>query len=127
MTPPIGATSSLAFTHAVASAGVLSSPCYFTCTATSLGNSGTDQSSASRSPTPTATSSPHIGSGHSVAVTTTGGTLTGGTIAIPATGAAESATEFVYTSKSNGNFTDTVKAATSAGTVYTNATITASK
>jgi hypothetical protein len=41
VTPAIGASSQLAFTHAAASAGVLSSPCYFTCTATSLGNAGT--------------------------------------------------------------------------------------
>ena len=126
VTPAIGATSRLAFTHAVASAGVLSSPCYFTCTATSLGNSGTVKAGVAVTDAYGNVVSA-LGSGHSVAVTTTGGTLTGGTITIPATGAAESATEFVYTSKSSGNFTDTVKAATSAGTVYTNATITASK
>ena len=104
----------------------LSSPCYFTCTATSLGSSGTIKAGVAVTDTYGNVVS-GLGSGHSVAVTTTGGTLTGGTITIPATGAAESATEFVYTSKSSGNFTDTVKAATSAGTVYANATITASK
>jgi hypothetical protein len=126
VTPPIGATSSLAFTHVVASAGALSSPCYFTCTATLLGNSGTIKARVAVTDAYGNVVS-GLGSGHSVAVTTTGGTLTGGTITIPATGAAESTTEFVYTSKSSGNFTDTVKAATSAGTNYTNATITASK
>ena len=118
--------SKLAFTHPVASAGVLSSPCYFTCTATSIGNSATIKAGVAVTDTYGNVVS-GLGSGHSVAVTTTGGTLTGGTIAIPATGAAESATEFVYTAKSSGNFSDTVKAATSAGTVYANATITALK
>ena len=118
--------SKLAFTHPVASAGVLSSPCYFTCTATSIGNSATVKGGVAVTDT-YGNIVTGIGSGHSVAVTTTGGTLTGGTIAIPATGAAESATDFTYTSQANGNFTNTVKAATSAGTVYANATITASK
>jgi hypothetical protein len=126
VTPLIGAASKLAFTHPVASAGALSTPCYFTCTATLLGNSGTIKAGVAVTDTYGNVVSA-LGSGHSVAVTTTGGTLTGGTITIPATGAAESTTEFTYTSKSSGSFTDTVKAATSAGTVYTNATITASK
>ena len=69
-----------------------------------------------------------LGSGHAVKVTTNGGGTIGGTpLAIPSTGAAETATTFTYTSKSSGSFTEIVTAATSEGTTYTSATLTATK
>jgi hypothetical protein len=70
----------------------------------------------------------NVGTGHSVAVTTTGGSVSGGAITFPATGAAESPAEFTYTSPVSGAFSNSVKATTSAGTpVYSTATLTANK
>ena len=69
----------------------------------------------------------NVGTGHSVAVTTTGGSVSGGAITFPATGPAESPSEFIYTAPASGAFTNTIKAATSAGTSYANATVTASR
>jgi hypothetical protein len=56
-----------------------------------------------------------------------GGTITGTPLAIPSTGAAETATAFTFTSKASGSFTETLTAAASEGTSYTSATLTASK
>ena len=118
--------SKLAFTHLVSSAGSIGSPCYFTCAVTLLGNSGTTQAGVAVTDTYGNIVS-NVGTGHSVAVTTTGGAVTGGTITFPATGTAESPADFVYTSPGSGAFSNSVKATTSAGTTYTVATITATK
>ena len=118
--------SKFAFTRVVAGAGALSVPCYFTCTASGIGNSATITGGVAVTDTYGNVVS-NLGSGHSVAVTATGGTVTGGTFAIPTTGAAESATDFTYTSPASGSFSNTIKAAATIGTAYTNATITASK
>jgi len=67
-----------------------------------------------------------LGKGHAVKVTSGGGTIGGGTLAIPSSGVAESSTGFTYTSRASGSFTDTITAATSEGTSYTSATATAS-
>jgi len=58
---------------------------------------------------------------------TAGSTIAGTPLAIPSTGVAETATQFTYTSKSSGNFTDTITVATSEGTTYTSATATTSR
>jgi hypothetical protein len=117
----------LALTQVTISAGTLSSPCLFTCTVTALGNSGTVKAKIavtdSLGNTVTA-----LGTGHAVKVTTNGsGTISGTPLAISSSGAAESTTQFTFTGKSSGPYTETVTAATSEGTVYTSATLTASK
>lgn len=122
-----GAASKLAFSNVSISAGVLGSPCLFTCTVTGLGNSGTVKAKVNVTDSVGNTVSA-IGSGHTVTVTVTAGaTITGGTLAYEATGAAESTTQFTYTARSSGAFTDTITAKTTVGTTYTSATFTASK
>jgi hypothetical protein len=69
----------------------------------------------------------NVGSGHTVSVSSSGGAISGGSLSIAASGQALSTTQFTYTSKAKGGFTDTITAVTSAGTVYTSATITATK
>lgn len=127
-TVSVGAASKLALTSIVASAGSVASTCFFTCTITSLGNSGTVSANVNVTDTVGNTVSA-LGTGHTVKVTATaGGTVTGGAeIAIPATGEAISSTRFTYTAPVSGNFTHTITAATLAGSVYTSATATVSK
>lgn len=115
-----------AITQLTASAGSVGSPCLFTCPVTGLGNSGTIKANVAVTDTYGNTVST-LGSGHAAKVTSTGGTIVGTPLAIPATGAAESATQFTYTSKASGAFTDTITVAASEGTAYTAATVTASK
>jgi hypothetical protein len=116
----------LALSGATVSAGSLSSPCLFTCTATSLGNSGTLKAKVAVTDS-LGNAVSALGSGHTVSVTASGGTITGGSLTIASTGAAESSTQFTYTAPASGNFTNTITAATSGGTVYTSATATASR
>jgi hypothetical protein len=117
--------SKLALTQVTIGAGLLGTPCLFTCAVTNLGNSGTIKANVavtdSFGNTVTA-----LGSGHAVKVTSTGGTIVGTPLTIASSGAAESTAQFIYTSKASGSFTDTITAATSAGTTYTSATATAS-
>ena len=120
------AASKLALTGVTASAGSLSVSCYFTCTVSGLGNSGTIKAKVAVTDTYGNVIS-NLGSGHSVTVTTSTGTISGGALTIASAGAAESSTQFQFTAPSSGNFTATITAATSAGTVYTSATITANK
>jgi hypothetical protein len=110
------------------SAGSLGSTCLFTCTVTGLGNSGTVKAKVAVTDAYGNTVSA-VGAGHSakVTVTTGSGTISGSPLAIPSTGAAESATTFTFTSKSSGAFTETITAAAQEGTAYTTATLTASK
>jgi len=122
-----GTASRLALTNLAISAGTLGSPCLFTCTLTGLGNSGTVTARIAVTDSMGNTVS-SLGSGHAVKVTTNGsGTIGGTPLAISSTGPAESATSFTYTSKSSGAFSEIVTAATSEGTTYTSATLTASK
>jgi hypothetical protein len=122
-----GAASKLAFSNVSISAGVLGSTCLFTCSVTGLGNSGTVKAKVNVTDSVGNTVSA-IGSGHTVTVTATAGaTVSGGTLAFEAAGAAESTTQFTYTAKSTGAFTDTITAKTTAGATYTSATFTASK
>src|SRR4029077_18538870 len=71
-----GSASKLAFVNATISAGSVSLPCLFTCTVTSLGNSGTMQAGVAVTDSLGNTVS-GLGAGHSVAVTTSGGTVAG--------------------------------------------------
>ncbi len=122
------AASRWGFTSVTLSAGSLGANCVFACTVTGLGNSGTVKAKIAVTDIYGNTVSA-LGSGHSakVTVTTGSGTVSGSPLAIPATGAAESATTFTFTSKSSGNFTETITAAFQEGTAYTAATLTASK
>jgi len=122
------AASRWGFTSVTLSAGSLGANCVFACTVTSLGNSGTVKAKIAVTDAYGNTVSA-LGTGHSakVTVTTGTGTISGSPLAIPATGAAESATTFTFTSKSSGSFTETITAAFQEGTAYTTATLTASK
>jgi fructose/tagatose bisphosphate aldolase len=123
-----GAAARWALTNINVSAGTLGSTCLFTCTLTGLGNSGTVTAKVAVTDSVGNTVNA-VGAGHAAKVVLTGGSGTiGGTpLAIPSTGAAESATTFTYTSKSAGTFTETVTASAAEGTAYTTATLTASK
>ncbi|HEX6666301.1 MAG TPA: hypothetical protein VF081_06880 [Solirubrobacterales bacterium] len=119
-----GAAARVALLEPIVSAGSIGSPCLFTCTITTLGNSGTVKAK-----TAIADASGNIvtavGAVKTVTVTvTTGGTITGSPLSIPAAGTAVSATEFTYTAPASGSFTHTITAASSG---YTSATATVSK
>ncbi len=125
VTVSAGTASKLALTNVVASAGTLAPTCLFTCTLTGLGSSGTVSAKVAVADSLGNTVSA-LGTGHAVKVTTNGtGTIAGTPLAIPSTGAAETATTFTYTSKSST--TEVLTAAVSEGTAYTSATLTASK
>jgi len=127
MTVSVGAAARFGLTNIAVSAGTLGSNCLFTCTLTGLGNSGTVNAKVAVTDSVGNTVSA-LGSGHAVKITTNGsGTISGSPLAIPSTGAAETATAFTFTSKSSGSFTETLTAAASEGTAYTSATLTASK
>jgi hypothetical protein len=116
-----------ALTNITVSAGSLGSTCLFTCTLTGLGNSGTVKARVAVADTYGNTVS-NLGSGHGAKVTTNGtGTIIGSPLAIPATGAAESATSFTFTARSSGSFTEVLTVAAAEGTAYTTATLTANK
>lgn len=121
-----GTASKLAFSNVVISSGVLGSTCLFTCTVTGLGNSGTVTARINVADSFGNTVNA-VGSGHAVKVTTNGGTIIGSPLAIAASGPAESTAQFTYTARASGSFTDTITAATSEGTTYTSATLTASR
>ncbi len=112
----------LAFSNVTISAGSLSSPCLFTCTATGLGNSGTFAANIAVTDA-YGNMNTAVGSGHTVSVTQVGGgTISGGSLTIASTGPAESTTRFTYTAKSAAAFSDKITAAKTAGTAYTSAT-----
>jgi hypothetical protein len=120
-----GAAARLAWTNAKVSKGKLGSPCLFTCTGTELTSSGNFKANVSVTDSSGNTVS-SLGSGHTVSVTTTTGTITGGSLTIASSGAAESTTQFTFTPPSSGG-ASTVTAATASGTVYTSATATMSR
>jgi hypothetical protein len=114
-------------TNVKISAGTLAANCVFACTVTGLGNSGTVTAKVAVTDTYGNTVSA-LGTGHSAKVTLTGsGTISGTPLAIPSTGAAESATSFTYTSKATEAFNETVNVAAFEGTAYTAATLAASR
>jgi hypothetical protein len=116
-----GSAAKLGWTHKT-STGTLSSPCLFSCTGTGLGTGGNFKANVSVTDSFGNTVNA-LGSGHTVSVTApSGGTITGGSLTIATTGAAESTTQFTYSP--NGAGAVTITAATLAGTVYTSATAT---
>jgi hypothetical protein len=115
-----GAAVRLAWTSGTVSKGKLSSPCLFTCTGTELTSSGTFKAKVSVTDSSGNTVS-SLGSGHTVSVTTTSGTITGGSLTIASTGAAESTAQFTFTPPSKGGASE-LTAATASGATYTSAT-----
>jgi hypothetical protein len=127
ITVVIGAAAKLSLTHVTVSAGSIGATCFFTCAITGLGNSGTVKANVAVTDS-VGNPISALGTGSAVKITATAGSTIAGTpLAIPSTGAAETAAQFTYTSKSNGTFTDTITVATSEGTAYTSATATTSR
>jgi hypothetical protein len=120
-----GAAARLAWANAKVSKGTLSSLCLFTCTGTELTSSGTFKANVSVTDSSGNTVSA-LGSGHTVSVTMTTGTITGGSLTIASSGPAESTTQFTFTPPSKGG-ASALTAATAAGTVYTSATASMSR
>lgn len=119
-----GSASKLALTELVASAGSISSTCFFACTVSGLGNSGTIKARISITDS-LGNRISNLGSAKTVTVTvTSGGTIIGSPLTVPASGAAVSGTQVTYTAPASGAFTHTVTAASSG---YSSATITATK
>jgi len=124
LTVSVGSAAKLALSGLIASAGSIGSPCFFTCAITALGNAGTVKASLIVTDSVGNTAS-NLGSAKTVNVTvTSGGTIAGSPLTIPATGPAATATEFTYTAPASGAFTHTI---TAASTGYSSATATASK
>lgn len=124
LTVSVGSASKLAFSELAVSAGSIGSPCFFTCTITALGNSGTVKARLIVTDSVGNTVS-NVGTGKNVNVTVTaGGTISGSPLAIAATGPAVSATEFTYTAPVSGAFSHTITAALSG---YSSATAAVSK
>ncbi len=124
LTVSTGSASKLAFSELVVSAGSIGSPCFFTCAITALGNAGTVKARLIVTDSAGNTVS-NVGAAKTVNVTvTTGGTISGSPLTVPAAGPAVSATEFTYTAPASGSFTHTI---TAASTGYSSATATASK
>lgn len=123
LTVSTGAAAKLAVTELSVSAGVIGSPCYFTCAVSALGNAGTVKAKVTITDSMGNVVS-NVGAAKTVTVTTSGGTIGGSPLTVPATGLAVTGTPFTYSSPASGSFTNTV---TVASTGYTSATITASK
>ena len=123
LTVSTGTASRLGLIEAKSSAGTIASPCLFTCTITSLGNSGTVKAKVAVTDSVGNTVS-NLGAAKTIAVTTSGGTIAGSPLTAPASGAAVTPTEFTYTAPASGAFTNTI---TVASTGYTSATATVSK
>jgi len=121
-----GTAAKWAFSNLNISGGVLGSTCLFTCSVTGLGNSGTVIARINVTDSLGNTANA-VGTGHTVKITTTGGTIVGTPLTIANTGPAESTTAFTFTAKSSGTYSETITAATNAGTNYTSATLTASR
>jgi hypothetical protein len=133
-----GSPARLAWTHVTVSAGTLSSPCLFTCTVTTLGNSGTLTANVSVTDNSGNTVS-SLGAGHTITVSTpSSGAGSGGSFTEPATGTsvnltisstgtADSTVQFMFKAQSGVWVSDTMTAQTLAGTSYTNATATLNK
>jgi hypothetical protein len=119
-----GSAARFAWAAPAIGAGILGSPCLFTCAVTGIGNLGTFTAKVAVTDSLGNVVS-NLGTGHAVTVSATAGsTVTGGSLTIAAAGPAESETTFTYTSKASGTVTDTITAARSLGTTYTSATAT---
>jgi hypothetical protein len=126
VTVGIGTAANFAWSAPKISAGSLSIPCLFACTITKLGNGGTFVAKVAVTDS-LGNVVENVGSGHSVKITASGGTVTGGTLTMPTKGAAVSEATFTYKAPTSGTFTNTITAARSAGTTYTSATATATR
>ena len=126
LTVTIGAAKRVAFSGLTASAGTVSSTCFFTCTITLLGNSGTVSANLMITDE-YGNQVSNVGAAKTVTVAATGtagSTVTGSPLALPETGPAITATRFTYTAPASGSYTNTL---TAASTGYTSATATISK
>lgn len=123
LTVSVGSANSLGLTSLTASAGVIGSPCLFTCSITELGNGGTVTASVSVTDSVGNTVS-GIGSGQTVKVTANGGSVSGGALTLASSGLAVSTTQFTYTAPASGSFSNTITVTKSNGTTYTTATAT---
>jgi hypothetical protein len=123
LTVSTGTASRLGLIETTSSAGSIASPCLFTCTITSLGNSGTVKAKVAITDSVGNTAS-NVGAAKTVTITATGGTVTGSPLSIPEAGPSVSANQFTYTAPTTGSFTNTI---TAASTGYTSATATASR
>lgn len=126
LTVSAGTAARYAWSAPTTSAGTKGSPCLFTCTVTSLGNSGTFTAKVAVTDSLGNVVS-NLGTANSVAITTTGGTINTTPLTIATTGLAESTATFTYTAPSSGTYSNTITAAKSSGTAYTSATATTSK
>ena len=126
LTVSVGTATRLAITAATPSAGILGSPCLFTCAITGLGNGGTVTATVSVTDNSGNTVSGLTGT-HGAKVTANGGSVSGGTLTIATGGSAVSTTAFTYTAPASGSFTNTITMAKSGGTSYTSATATATR
>ncbi|HEX3041131.1 MAG TPA: hypothetical protein VHP56_03470 [Solirubrobacterales bacterium] len=123
LTVSTGAAARVALLEVKVSAGAIGSPCLFTCTITSLGNSGTVKAKAGISDSVGNIVSNLVAK--TITITATSGTTVAGSpLTAAATGPAISATEFTTTAPASGSFTHTI---TAASTGYTSATATTSK
>ncbi len=122
-----GVAKKIAFNSLTASPGTISNPCYFTCTVSTLGNSGTITSKVAITDEYGNLISA-IGSGKTVAIAatgTTGSSVTPTSLTIAESGSAISTASFTFTAPSGtSTFTNTITASLSG---YSSATITATK
>jgi hypothetical protein len=124
LTVSTGAASRLGWSGLTTSAGAIGSPCLFTCTITTLGNSGTVK--AKVAVTDSVGNIVSNLAAKTITVTATvGGTVVGSPLTTPETGPAISGTEFTYTAPASGSFTN--HTITAASTGLTSATATVSK
>jgi hypothetical protein len=121
-----GAAKRVVFNTPVPSAGTISSPCFITCTVSTLGNSGTF-SAALEITDEYGNPISNVGAGKTVTVTaggTTGSSVSGSPLALPETGPAVTATRFTFTAPASGSYSSSIAAAS---TGYTTATATLTK
>ena len=124
LTVSVGAANRVGVSGLTASAGSIGSPCLLTCAVTALGNAGTIKAKAVITDS-SGNLITNVGAAKTVTITvTTGGTIAGSPLSIPASGSAVSGTEFTYTAPASGSFTHTITLASSG---YTSGTVTASK
>ncbi len=126
VTVTIGAAKRVAFSGLSASAGTVSSTCFFTCAVTLLGNSGTVSANLMITDE-YGNQVSNVGASKTVAVAatgTTGSTVTGSPLALPESGPAITSTRFTYTAPASGAFSNTL---TASSTGFTSATATTSK
>lgn len=115
------ATGHFAWERASATAGTLSVPCLFTCEDSAFAPNSTFKAHVAVADQ-YGNVVENLGAGHTVRVENSGrGTVTGGELAIPATGAAESAGEFQFATPSHGGGNATVSAHAIAGLAYNQA------